>query len=207
MYCPPAFRENREDVLIEAIEAHPLATLITHGEEGLKANVVPVTVMQGADGPVIRFHLAKANDQIGDLRAGRAVLLQFHGPHAYVSPNWYPTKQRDGKAVPTWDYIIVQASGVPAVHPDPEWLRKQLTALTDRHEGGRETPWTLGDAPPDYVAAQLKGIVGVEVVVEKIEGKWKLNQNHPMENRLGLADGLAADGEPVLAAAVRATIG
>lgn len=207
MYRPPAFREDRVDVLLDAIRAHPLATLITYGDAGLKANVVPVTITGSHEAPLIRFHLAKANDQIGDLRAGRPVLLHFQGPHAYVSPNWYPTKQRDGKAVPTWDYIIVQAHGVPTVHDDSGWLRDQVGTLTDEHEGHRADRWQVSDAPPDYLAAQLKGIVGVEIAVSRIEGKWKLNQNHPVENRLGLAEGLEADGAAALADAVRAALG
>ena len=203
MYCPPAYRENRIEVLLAAIRAHPLATLVTYGADGLRANVVPVTI---AEGPVLRFHLAKANDQIGDLRSGQPVLMQFQGPQAYVSPNWYPTKQRDGKAVPTWDYIIVQAHGVPTVHDDTRWLREQVGELTDEHEGQRADRWHVDDAPADYLAAQLKGIIGVEVPVNQIEGKWKLNQNHPLENRLGLAEGLTADGEKALADSVRATL-
>lgn len=206
MYRPPAYREDRIEVLLDAIRAHPLATLITHGDQGLKANVVPVTIADSRDGPLIRLHLAKANDQIGDLRAGRPVLLHFQGPQAYVSPNWYPTKQRDRKAVPTWDYIIVQASGIPAVHDDADWLRAQVAALTDEHEAHRADRWRISDAPPDYLAAQFKGIIGVEIAVTRIEGKWKLNQNHPMENRLGLAEGLEEDGAGGLAAAVRATL-
>lgn len=205
MYRPPAFREDRTDVLLDAIRAHPLATLITHGADGLKANVVPVTVVEGPP-PAIGLHLAKANDQIDDLRTGAPVLLHFQGPQAYVSPNWYPSKRRDGKAVPTWDYIIVQASGVPVVHDDADWLRDQVEALTERHEGQRADGWRVSDAPPDYIAAQLKGIIGVEIAVSRIEGKWKLNQNHPMENRLGLVEGLTADGEQRLAQEVRRTI-
>lgn len=207
MYRPPAYREDRIDVLLDAIRTHPLATLMTHGDEGLRANVAPVTIAEGPSGPLIRLHLAKANDQIGDLHTGQPVLLQFQGPQAYVSPNWYPTKQRDGKAVPTWDYIIVQASGTPTVHDDAAWLREQVGALTEEHEAHRPNRWQVSDAPPDYLAAQLKGIIGVEIAVSRIEGKWKLNQNHPMENRLGLAEGLEADGEAALADAVRATLG
>jgi transcriptional regulator len=207
MYRPPAFREDRVDVLLGAIRTHPLATLITHGADGLRANVVPVTIAEANGGPLIRLHLAKANDQIGDLRTGQPVLLQFQGPQAYVSPNWYPTKQRDGKAVPTWDYIIVQVQGVPTVHEDATWLREQVGALTDEHEGHRPDGWQVSDTPPDYLAAQLKGITGVEIAVSRIEGKWKLNQNHPMENRLGLVEGLEAEGESALADAVRASLG
>lgn len=207
MYRPPAFREDRVDVLLDAIRAHPLATLISHGGEGLRANVVPVTIAGSPGAPLIRLHLSKANDSIGDLRTGQPVLLQFQGPQAYVSPNWYPTKRRDGKAVPTWDYIIVQAHGLPTVHDDAGWVREQVGALTEVHEGRRQGGWQVSDAPPDFIAAQLKGIIGVEIAVTRIEGKWKLNQNHPMENRLGLAEGLEADGETALADAVRATLG
>lgn len=199
MYVPPAFCEDRSDILRAAIEAHPLGTLITSGASGLRANVLPFTVIDGTDGPRLQAHLAKANEQVGDLREGCEALVLFQGPQAYVSPSWYPSKQVNGKAVPTWNYVIVEVRGTPSVKDDPQWLLDQITGLTDRHEAGRAEPWRVTDAPPSYVEAQLRGIVGLELSVDHMVGKWKLSQNQPAANRQGVADGLRADGADALA--------
>ena len=187
MYRPPAFREDRPELLHAAIRAHPLATLVTHGPSGLAANLVPFTLVPGEDGrDLLRAHLAKANPQLADLRAGGEALVIFQGPQAYVSPSWYPSKQEHGKVVPTWNYILVQAHGRPRVTDDSDWLRAQIDALTTLQEAGRDDPWAVADAPDDYVAAQLRGIAGVEIAVERIEGKWKTSQNQPAANRDGV---------------------
>lgn len=191
MYRPPAFREDRPELLHAAIRAHPLATLVTHGSSGLTANLVPFTLVPGEDGAdLLRAHLARANPQLADLRAGGEALVIFQGPQAYVTPAWYPSKQEHGKVVPTWNYILVQAHGRPRVIDDADWLRAQIDALTILQEGGRADPWAVTDAPADYVAAQLKGIAGVEIAVERIAGKWKASQNQPAANRDGVIAGL-----------------
>jgi transcriptional regulator len=191
MYRPPAFREDRPELLHAAIRAHPLATLVTHGPSGLAANLVPFTLVPGEDGrDLLRAHLAKANPQLADLRAGGEALVIFQGPQAYVSPSWYPSKQEHGKVVPTWNYILVQAHGRPRVTDDSDWLRAQIDALTTLQEAGRDDPWAVADAPDDYVAAQLRGIAGVEIAVERIDGKWKTSQNQPAANRDGVIAGL-----------------
>jgi len=191
MYRPPAFREDRPELLRAAIRAHPLATLVTHGAAGLTANLVPFTLVPGEDGAdLLRAHLAKANPQLADLRAGGAALVIFQGPQAYVTPSWYPSKREHGRAVPTWNYILVQAHGRPRVIDDDAWLRAQIDALTTLQEAGRDDPWAVADAPADYVAAQLKGIAGVEIAVERIEGKWKASQNQPAANHEGVVAGL-----------------
>lgn len=193
MYRPPAFREDRPELLHAAIRAHPLATLVTHGPSGLTANLVPFTLVPGTDGPdLLRAHLARANPQLADLRAGGEALVIFQGPQAYVTPAWYPSKQEHGKVVPTWNYILVQAHGRPVVIDDVQWLRAQIDALTAQQEADRSEPWAVTDAPPDYVAAQLKGIAGVEIAVERIEGKWKASQNQPAANHAGVVAGLRA---------------
>lgn len=193
MYRPPAFREDRPELLHAAIRAHPLATLVTHGGAGLTANLVPFTLVSGENGPdLLRAHLARANPQLADLRAGGQALVIFQGPQAYVTPSWYPSKQEHGKVVPTWNYILVQAHGRPRVIDDSGWLRAQIDALTTLQEAGRPEPWAVADAPADFVTAQLKGIAGVEIAVERIEGKWKASQNQPAANREGVAAGLRA---------------
>jgi len=206
MYRPPAFREDRPELLHAAIRAHPLATLVTHGASGLAANLVPFTLVPGEDGPdLLRAHLARANPQLADLRAGGEALVIFQGPQAYVTPSWYPSKREHGKVVPTWNYILVQAHGRPRVIDDADWLRTQIDALTKLQEAGRADPWAVTDAPPDYVAAQLKGIAGVEIAVERIEGKWKASQNQPAANREGVVAGLRAQdpASPMAAAMER----
>jgi transcriptional regulator len=206
MYRPPAFREDRPELLHAAIRAHPLATLVTHGLSGLTANLVPFTLVPGADGPdLLRAHLAKANPQLADLRAGGEALVIFQGPQAYITPSWYPSKHEHGKVVPTWNYILVQAHGRPRVIDDAEWLRAQIDALTTLQEADRDDPWAVADAPADYVAAQLKGIAGVEIAVERIEGKWKASQNQPAANHEGVVAGLREQdpASPMAAAMAR----
>lgn len=193
MYRPPAFREDRPALLHEAIRAHPLGTLITHGATGLVANVVPFTLRIAASSAVLRAHLAKANEQVADLRAGAPVLVIFQGPQAYVSPSWYATKHEHGRVVPTWNYVIVQVRGTPTVIEDPDWLREQVDELTSHHEGDRAEPWSIDDAPADFIAGQMKGIVGLEIPIERIEGKWKVSQNQPASNRIGVERGLRAE--------------
>ncbi|MCG6119112.1 MAG: FMN-binding negative transcriptional regulator [Blastomonas sp.] len=202
MYSPPAFREQRIDVLREAIRSHPLATLITSGSAGLIANVLPFSLRTGAEGDVLCAHLAKANEQIVDLRAGEHALVMFQGPQAYVSPSWYRTKKQHGKVVPTWNYIVVQARGLPKVLDDRSWLLNQLSELTSTHEANRVDPWHVDDAPSDFIDGLLTGIVGLEIPIERMEGKWKVSQNQPLENSLSVAEGLQADGARALAAEV-----
>ncbi|WP_347093389.1 FMN-binding negative transcriptional regulator [Sphingomonas parapaucimobilis] len=194
VYRPPAFRENRPEVLYEAVQAHPLGTLITYGASGLMANVVPFTLRVEASSAVLRAHLAKANEQVADLEAGSPVLVIFQGPQAYVSPSWYATKREHGKVVPTWNYVIVQARGRPVMIEGQDWLGAQIDELTSIHERGRPEPWSLDDAPADFVAGQMRGIIGLEIPIEQIEGKWKVSQNQPMPNRIGVERGLRVDG-------------
>ena len=168
MYRPPAFREDRKEVLHEAIRRHPLATLITRGQSGLVANVVPFNLREEGENGVLCAHLAKANEQIADLKEGVPALIVFQGPQGYVTPSWYPTKLEHGKVVPTWNYVIVQVRGTPRIIDDTTWLCGQLDELTDKHEQGREQPWGMEDAPADFIAGQMKGIVGLEVPIERI---------------------------------------
>jgi len=196
VYRPPAFREDRLDVLHALIRANPLAMLVTAGEGGLMANPIPFLIdPEGAEKGLLRAHLAKANDQIAALRSGTEALVLFQGPEAYVTPSWYPSKQEHGKVVPTWNYVTVHAWGTPRVIDDPDWLRGQIGALTAAQEAQRSHPWAVGDAPADFIGAQIKGIVGLEIPVERIEGKWKVSQNRPAADRHGVIDGLRA-GRP-----------
>lgn len=204
MYRPAMFREDRLPVLHALIRSHPLATLVTAGEGGLLANPVPFIVTGGDanDGPgVLRAHIARASDQVAALRAGAEALVIFQGPEAYVSPAWYPSKAETGKVVPTWNYVVVQARGMPRVVEDPAWLLAQIHALTDAQERARcsvgeaapATPWKVSDAPEAFIAAQLQAIVGIEIPIAAIEGKWKVSQNRPEADRHGVVDGLRTE--------------
>ena len=191
MYRPPAFREDRPELPPAAIRPHPLATLVTCGASGLLANLLQFTLVAGEGGrDILRAHLARANPQLAELRAGAEALVIFQGPQAYVTPSWYPTKRQHGKVVPTWNYVVVQAWGRPLVIDDPDWLLAQIGALTAQQEQGRAEPWSVADAPADYIGGQLKGIAGIEIPVDRIEGKWKASQNQPAGNRAGVAAGL-----------------
>lgn len=195
MYQPPAFREDRPEVLHALIRAHPLGTLVTGGPDGLTANLVPFLLSETEAGPVLRAHLARANPQVAALREAGEALVIFQGPEAYVTPSWYASKAEHGKVVPTWNYAVVQVAGVPEVIDAPEWLAAQIAALTEAQEAGRAEPWAVADAPAPFVAAQIRGIVGVEIPATRIEGKWKMSQNRTEADRLGVARGLRESGD------------
>jgi transcriptional regulator len=168
--------------------------LITAGGDGILANPVPFLLDEnGGCKGVLRAHVARANRQWQEIRDGAATLVVFQGADAYVTPSWYRTKQETGKVVPTWNYAVVQARGTATIIEDAAWLRAQIDALTDRHEGRRAQPWHVGDAPEPFIAAQLKGIVGIEIAIAAIEGKWKVSQNRPEGDREGVAQGLRDD--------------
>ncbi|MGN6588905.1 MAG: FMN-binding negative transcriptional regulator, partial [Sphingomicrobium sp.] len=153
-------------------------------------------------GDVLCAHLAKGNEQIEQLREPPPTSVLFHGPQGYVSPSWYATKQEHGRVVPTWNYVVVQVWGEPLLHDDPEWLRAQIDELTNVAEAQRPEPWKTADAPSDFLTGQLKGIVGVEIPITRIEGKWKVSQNQPDRNAAGVIDGHRSDGLEALAATV-----
>jgi len=197
MYCPDHFREDRLPVLHDAIRRIAFATLVTQTQHGTDANNVPMLL--DAEAGVLRFHLARANPAWRDLAPGAEALAVFLGPHAYVTPSWYPSKAETGKAVPTWNYLTVHVRGGLTRFDDPEWLRAHVAALSAAHEAGRTEPWSPADAPPDYIDAMLRGIVGFELAITSLEGKWKLSQNRPPADRDGVRQGLLDEGEATLA--------
>lgn len=193
MYQPPHFREDDLATQHALIRAHPLGLLITAGGSGLIANPVPFHLdAEAAEKGVLRLHLARANGQWRDIEAGAPVLAVFQGANSYVTPSWYKTKQETGKVVPTWNYAIVQVRGNARVVDDADWLRAQIDAITGQQEGQRDKPWAVQDAPEDFIRAQLKGIIGVEIEITTLEGKWKVSQNRPVADREGVAQGLSA---------------
>lgn len=195
MYQPSAFREERLETLHALIRAHPLATLITAGSAGLIANLVPFTLVETGDKGTLRCHVAKANDQIAPLQSGAETLVIFHGPEAYITPSWYPSKKEHGRVVPTWNYVVVQVRGTPRVIDDHAWLKAQITDLTSRQENQRPEPWKVTDAPEAFIEEQIKSIIGVEIPILTIEGKWKFSQNRSAADRQGVYDRLRDEGK------------
>jgi len=201
MYQPAHFVESRPEVLQRLIREHPFGLLVTDGASGLAANGVPfLHDPDPAGGPgVLRAHVARANPVWKEARSDRDSLVVFQGPQGYISPAWYPSKAEHGKVVPTWNYIVVQGRGPVRFVDDREWLRAFVTRLTEGHEagrtaaeGGRGAPvWAVSDAPDDYVETMLKAIVGVEIPLTSLVGKWKVSQNRPRADREGVAEGLA----------------
>jgi transcriptional regulator len=191
VYIPRFNAETRLDVMHGLIQTQPFATLVTMGSSGLIASHLPM-VLHSAEGPngTLRGHLSRANPQWRELTPCIEALAIFSGPQHYISPTWYPEKAEDGKVVPTWNYAVVHAYGPIKVIEDPAWLRPHLTALVTQHEASFDAPWQITDAPDDYIASQIKGIVGLELPIHRIEGKWKVSQNKSDRTRLAVEQGL-----------------
>jgi transcriptional regulator len=191
MYLPAHFAETRIEILRQLVEAHPLGVLVTLGAEGLNANHLPFE-WDPAPAPfgTLRAHVARGNSLWKELSSGTQPLAIFQGPQHYITPSWYQTKRDTGKVVPTWNYLVVHAYGPMRVIDDVQWLRKFVGALTERFEAPRAQPWKVEDAPEDFIASQLKAIVGIEMTVEKLLGKWKASQNRPAQDREGVVAGL-----------------
>ncbi|MBS0387775.1 MAG: FMN-binding negative transcriptional regulator [Proteobacteria bacterium] len=192
MYNPAHFDESRAEVLHAFIEQHPLATVVGATPKGILANHIPLLREDGGGAGVLKGHIARANPMWQDVPAGSEVLAIFQGPSRYISPNWYPSKREHGRVVPTWNYAVVHARGAIAWHRDEDWLRNLVATLTDRHERGQAAPWKVGDAPEAFVQQMLAAIVGFEISVTSLVGKWKLSQNRSPAERAGVIDALAA---------------
>jgi len=195
MYQPPHFREDGREAQHGLIRAHPLGLLVSAGSGGLMANSVPFVLdADASEKGTLRCHVARANPQWRELQSVEECLVIFQGPEDYITPSWYATKRETGKVVPTWNYVMVHAWGRPVVTSDPEWLQRQVAALTDQQEAARSEPWKVDDAPEPYVQSQIRGIVGIEIAITRIEGKWKVSQNRPEVDRAGVREGLLAQG-------------
>jgi transcriptional regulator len=213
MYQPTHgnFREDRLDVQHALIRAHPFGAMVSVGPDGLVANHYPFVVHPEAS-PLgtLRAHMARANGQWKELDGSQEALIIFQGPYAYITPSWYPAKAETGKVVPTWNYAIVHAYGRPRIIQDPEWLLHHVSELSDVNEASMPVPWAVSDAPAEFVGAQLKAIVGIEIEITRIEGKWKTSQNQPETSREGVVRGLTAQRDErslAMAGLVGATIG
>jgi transcriptional regulator len=197
MYNPAHFRETRVPVLHELIRHHPLAALVTLGPDGLVANHIPMEIdPEPAPFGTLRGHVARANPVWQNTPADVDALAIFAGPQRYITPSWYATKQESGRVVPTWNYAVVHAHGPLRPVDDADWLRAFVTRLTARHEAGRAVPWHVTDAPPDFIERQLGAIVGVEIPLRRLEGKWKVSQNRAAPDRVGVVAGLREGGDP-----------
>ena len=197
MYNPPQFKEDRPELLHSLMEQNPLAAVVALTSKGLQAHHVPL-VFEPRDGTpgTLKGHIARANSLWRDLEAGSEVLALFQGASHYISPNWYPSKAENGKVVPTWNYAVVHARGHIAWINDATWLREFVEALTDRHERPLVSPWRVSDAPPKYIEQMIGAIVGFEIVIESLTGKWKLSQNRTADDRAGVVSSLSASNDP-----------
>jgi transcriptional regulator len=191
MYLPKHFEQADRDALVALMRERPLATLVIATPDGPTADLIPLEYVAeaGAHG-TLRGHVARANPLWK--HAGVQALAVFTGPDAYVSPNWYPSKREHGKVVPTWNYTMVQARGALRAVDDAPWLRALLGRLTDHHEAAQARPWSVNDAPEDFVQQTLRAIVGIEIELVSLVGKWKVSQNRSAADRRGVADGLSA---------------
>lgn len=200
MYQVAAFREERIDVLHALIRTHPLAVLVTNTGGVLEANHLPLLIdpLPSPQG-TLRGHVARANPlwrQLHETGHENEALAVFQGPQAYITPSWYPEKRVTGKVVPTWNYAVVHARGPLIIHDDRDWLRDLVSRLTRQQEAGLPQPWGIADAPADYIERMLGAIVGIEIPISRIEGKWKVSQNRADADRTGVVDGLAQSADP-----------
>jgi transcriptional regulator len=207
VYVPAHFKPD-DAAVRELLERHGAADLITSTSRGLLATLLPFV----HDGPggrtdvgpwgALLGHVARNNEQWREPAQGEALVI-VRGPDAYISPTWYVAKQEHGRVVPTWNYITAHVYGRLVVHDDPEWVEALVRRLTDRHEAGRAEPWSVDDAPRPYISGQLRAIVGVELLIDRIEGKFKLSQNRSEADVAGVIAGLDASDNAELADAMR----
>jgi transcriptional regulator len=193
MYLPEHFRESRVEVMHALMREHPLAVLVTLGPDGLNANHLPIEIdPEPAPFGTLRGHVARANPVWRDCAADVDALVVFQGPATYVTPAWYPTKRETGKVVPTYNYAVVHAYGPLRIVEDAAWLRNLVERLTEKFEATRAEPWHVNDAPASFIDTQLRAIVGIEIPIARLLGKWKMSQNKAAADRDGVARGLRA---------------
>lgn len=207
IYSPPHFREDGLAAQHALIRAHPLGLLITARDGAPEITPVPFHLADAPGKGRLLGHVARANRQWHTIRDGAAATVVFQGAQSYISPGWYATKAETGKVVPTWNYVIVEVRGPARAIEDRDWLRRQVGLITGEHERGSAVPWRVEDAPAPFVEAQLKGIVGIEIDIGEIAGKWKVSQNRPAADVAGVAAGLedasSSHHQPEMARLVR----
>ena len=196
MYLPEVFEEVRPEVLWDLLARRPLGLLVTAGPEGPMASPLPFLVVEAEERLRLTCHLARPNPHLEALAGARDCLVVFQGAEAYVTPSWYPSKAETERVTPTWNYEMVQVRGVPTLRPERDWLAAHVAALTAAQESRRPAPWAPSDAPDDYIESMLRGIVGLEIEVTEIRGKWKMSQNRLAQDAEGAARGLADPEDP-----------
>jgi transcriptional regulator len=201
MYEQAHFRVEDRAELVALIRAYPLGLLVAPRENGFFASADLMPFVVDDAGETLRAHIARNNPLAAALAEPCAVLVVFQGPQAYVSPWHYPGKKAHGRVVPTWNYVMAQAEGVARLRDEADWKGAQAAALTDRQEQDREKPWAVADAPEPYVAAQLRGVIGLEIAISSLAGKYKLSQNRDEADRAGVIAGLPAEGGAAAATA------
>lgn len=191
MYVPSQFEAPSTDAMHELIRQHPLAAVIANGAEGLVANHIPLLLLPKANtSGVLQGHIARANPMWKQIGEASSVLAIFQGGQHYITPQWYPSKQSHGKVVPTWNYAVVHVHGVIRWRQEPDWLLAMVTALTNQQEAATKAPWQVSDAPPDYISKMLDAIIGFEIEISEMIGKWKVSQNRNEADQQGVVEGL-----------------
>lgn len=197
MYIPKHFEITNDKALHKLIHDYPLSTLVTTSANGLNANHIPMHLVTTPEPyGTLRGHVARINPILEDIKGENQTLAIFHGPNTYITPSWYETKKEHGKVVPTWNYVVVHAYGRLQIADDPEWLRAQIENLTDQNEAQFSEPWAVTDAPVEFTEKLLESIVGIEMKITKLIGKWKVSQNQPPQNRNSVIAGLIASNHP-----------
>lgn len=197
MYVPDHFAVSDSESLYDLIRAYPMGTLITHGANGLDANHLPFELEVG-DRPVLHAHVARSNFVWRDVASGDEVLVVFRAGDAYISPNWYPSKHEHHKQVPTWNYKVVHVHGRVVIQDDERYVRGVVAKLTRRHEASQEKPWKMTDSAPEYIDTLLKAIVGIQVEVTRVVGKYKLSQNKEKRDIESAGQALVDKGETLI---------
>ena len=196
MYLPDVFEETRPEVLWDLVARQPLGLLISAGPEGPLASPLPFLGVEAEGRLRLTCHLARPNPHLEALAGARDCLVVFQGAEAYVTPSWYPSKAETERVTPTWNYEMVQVRGIPTLRPERDWLAAHVAALTAAQESRRPAPWAPSDAPADYIDSMLRGIVGLEIEITEIRGKWKMSQNRLAQDADGAARGLADPDDP-----------
>ena len=191
MHIPKKFQQNDSEQFADIIQQYPFGSLITHSDAGIEANHIPFILSQSNGKDVLQGHIAKVNPLWENINDNDEVLVIFHGPNCYVSPNYYPTKKQTGKAVPTWNYIVVHVRGRISFKRDDLWNLTMINQLTAQHEAEQPIPWSTADAPEPYIQKMLPAIIGIEIEISSIMGQWKLSQNQPEKNQIGVVEGLS----------------
>ena len=210
MYLQRHFEERRPERLRGLIQRYPLGSLITATESGLEANHIPFLLTDGESAAeTLHGHIARANPLWREAVPDAAALVIFRGPDSFISPSWYPSKREHASVVPTWNYAVVHVHGVLRFADDPAWVRSHVEALTREHEEQRAQPWAVTDAPANFVDKLVAAVVGIEISITQLVGKWKLSQNRSIPDRVGVVEALereATTSGAAMAALIRETL-